>query len=127
VLVAVSAAVAAKPGNSPNAKSCQKDGWMGLYTHSGQPFSNGGDCAFYTAQGGQLIVKAALTPSQGTYSTTSGVWTVGTVTTTNPQTLQIQARVDSATTQTNTATIASSDQFDPTTADNASSVTITVS
>jgi uncharacterized repeat protein (TIGR01451 family) len=216
-LVAVSGPVAAQPGNSLNAKSCQKNGWMTLYTRSGEAFSGQGDCTSYAAQGGQLIVKAALvcldggwktlgssstqpfateqacvdfvngggapvalqadlalaktvsdstpnvgdtitftvtltnngpgtasgvtvtdllpagltfvgaTPSQGSYVAASGVWTVGTVTTTGPQTLQIQATVTSATTQTNTATITSSDQFDPTTANNNSSVTVTAS
>jgi uncharacterized repeat protein (TIGR01451 family) len=214
-LVAVSGAVAAKPGNSPSAKSCQTNGWMTLYMRSGQPFSGAGDCTSYAAQGGQLIVKAALvclnggwksvgssstqpfaseqacvdfvngggapvalgadlvlaktvsdatpnvgdaitftvtltdngpgtatgvtasdtlpagltfisaTPSQGTYVAASGAWTVGTVTTASPQTLQIQARVTSPNAQTNTATIAASDQFDPNTANNSSSVTIT--
>jgi len=67
----------------------------------------------------------SATPSQGTYSAGGGLWTVGTVTTTLLQTLQIQARVTSPNAQTNTATIASSDQFDPNPANNSSSVTIT--
>src|SRR5262249_58393320 len=48
------------------------------------------------------------TPSQGTYVAATGVWTVGTVTTTTPQTLQIQARAVSPAAQTNTAAISHS-------------------
>jgi uncharacterized repeat protein (TIGR01451 family) len=47
------------------------------------------------------------------------------VTTITPQTLTIQATVVSPNTQTNTATIAHSDQFDPTTANNTASATVT--
>src|SRR5262249_55191015 len=52
-------------------------------------------------------------PSQGTYNRATGVWAVGTVTTTTPQTLQIQAKVVSPQAQTNTAAVSHSDQFDP--------------
>jgi uncharacterized repeat protein (TIGR01451 family) len=65
------------------------------------------------------------TPSQGTYSPGTGVWTVGTVAPGTPQTLQIQATVASAAPQTNTATISHSDQFDPNIANNSASVTET--
>ena len=63
-LIAVSAAFATKPGNSPNAKSCQKNGWMSLYTRSGQAFSSAGECGSYAAHGGTLIVEAALAVPQ---------------------------------------------------------------
>jgi uncharacterized repeat protein (TIGR01451 family) len=53
------------------------------------------------------------TASAGSYDPTSGVWTVGAVTTTTPQTLLIRARVVSPDAQTNRATITRSDQFDP--------------
>jgi uncharacterized repeat protein (TIGR01451 family) len=215
VFMAVSTAVADTPGNSQNAKLCQKDGWMTLYTRSGQPFSSEEACTSYAAMGGQLIVKAALaclnngwktlgptsaqpfaseqacvdfvnaggtpvaagadlalaksvnnatpnvgdtvtftvtlsdlgpvtatnvqvtdllptgltfisaTPSQGFYINGSGLWTVGTVTTSAPQTLHIHALVVSPTAQTNTAAIAHSDQFDPTTTNNSASATET--
>jgi uncharacterized repeat protein (TIGR01451 family) len=67
----------------------------------------------------------SATPSQGDYNSTIGVWTVGTVTTTTPQTLLIQATVTSASAQTNTAFISASDQFDPNTGNNNASVTQT--
>src|SRR6185437_17096000 len=67
----------------------------------------------------------AATPSQGTYSAASGRWTLGTVTTAAPQTLQLTTRVDSTAAQTITATIASADQLDPDTPNNSASVTIT--
>jgi uncharacterized repeat protein (TIGR01451 family) len=59
VLMAVSTAVADTPG-SQNAKLCQKNGWMTLYTRSGLRFSSEEACTSYAAMGGQLIVKAAL-------------------------------------------------------------------
>jgi uncharacterized repeat protein (TIGR01451 family) len=215
VLIIVSAASAGGPGNSLNAKMCQKNGWTSLYTRSGQPFASEEACTSYAAMGGQLIVKAALaclnngwktlgptstqsfaseqacvdfvngggvpvstpadlwlsktvsnatpnvgdtitftvtvkdlgpatatgvqvtdllpggltfvlaTPSQGSYSDITGVWDVGTVNTTTPQTLQIQAQVVSTSTQTNTATITHADQSDPTTTNNTASVSET--
>src|SRR5262249_35685496 len=54
-----------------------------------------------------------------------GLWTVGTVTTTTPQTLLIQAKVTSASAQTNTAAISRSDQFDPAAGNNSASATET--
>ena len=72
---------------------------------------------------GLTFVSAA--PSQGTYSSTTGAWTVGTVTTTTPQTLGIQATVVSSSPQTNTATISHSDQFDPDTGNDSASATET--
>ncbi len=65
------------------------------------------------------------TTSQGTYDPSTGLWTVGTVTTSTPQTLVIQAMVVSPNTQTNTATISHSDQFDPDTGNNTASATET--
>ena len=62
-------------------------------------------------------------PSQGTYS--DGVWTVGTLDPSLPQTLTITAQVVSANPQTNTATISHSDQFDPDTSNNTASATET--
>src|SRR5262249_36600513 len=79
---------------------------------------------------GQDLLQAGLTfvsatPSQGTYNNTSGVWTVGTVTTTTPQTLAIQATVASPAARTNTATVSHADQFDPVSGNNSASVTET--
>ena len=64
----------------------------------------------------------SATPSQGTYNSTTGLWSVGTVTTSSPQTLVILAQVVSPSPQTNTATISHSDQFDPVTANNSAGV-----
>jgi uncharacterized repeat protein (TIGR01451 family) len=69
------------------------------------------------------LTFVAAVPSQGTYDSTTGVWTVGGVTPGTPQTLRLQARVDGPTAQTNTATITAADQFDPDTANNQASVT----
>jgi uncharacterized repeat protein (TIGR01451 family) len=65
------------------------------------------------------------TPSQGSYDTTTGVWTVGTVTTATPATLTLQATVVSSSPQTNTTSISHSDQFDPNTGNNTASATET--
>jgi uncharacterized repeat protein (TIGR01451 family) len=62
-------------------------------------------------------------PSQGTY--VGGVWNVGTVTTSMAPTLTLTAKVVSPKAETNTATITHSDQHDPTTGNNTSSVTVT--
>jgi uncharacterized repeat protein (TIGR01451 family) len=71
------------------------------------------------------LTFVSATTSQGTYNAVSGVWTVGTVTTATPETLQLQAQVVSPTAQTNTATVAHADQFDPNTANNSASATET--
>jgi uncharacterized repeat protein (TIGR01451 family) len=71
------------------------------------------------------LTFVSATPSQGTYSSTSGAWTVGTVTTTTPQTLSIQARLAAPAAQTNTATVSHSDQFDPITPNNTDSAIAT--
>ncbi|HEV3236355.1 MAG TPA: hypothetical protein VGZ25_05175 [Gemmataceae bacterium] len=63
------------------------------------------------------------TPSLGTYDATTGVWTVGTILNGASQVLNITAKVNSLAAQTNTATIRHSDQFDPVSANNTSSVT----
>ena len=214
MLLAVPAALGTQTGNSIGAKACQKDGWMSLYTRSGDAFANGGQCTSYAAHGGQLIVGAALaclnggwktlgptpsqpfaseqacvdfangggtpvparsdlalaktvsnptpnvgdtitftvtlsdigpatatnvsaqdqlpagltfisaTPSQGTYNSANGLWTVGTVSPGSPQTLTLLTHVVAASTQTNTATITHADQFDPNTTNNTASVSV---
>jgi uncharacterized repeat protein (TIGR01451 family) len=67
------------------------------------------------------LTFVSATPSEGSYNPTTGVWTVGAVTTAVPQTLLIQATVVSPNATTNTATITHSDQFDPNTGNNSSS------
>lgn len=52
------------------------------------------------------------TPSQGTYSSATGVWTVGTIANAGNATLQIVATVNSIGTKTNTAQVRSVDQAD---------------
>ncbi len=64
----------------------------------------------------------SATPSQGAYNSTTGLWSVGTVATSSPQTLVIHALVVSPSPQTNTATISHSDQYDPVTANNSAGV-----
>jgi uncharacterized repeat protein (TIGR01451 family) len=71
------------------------------------------------------LTFVSATPSEGTYDSTSGVWTVSTVTTTTPETLTITATVVSPNPQTNTATISHSDQFDPVPGNNTASATTT--
>ncbi len=71
------------------------------------------------------LTFVSATPSAGTYDDASGTWTIGTVSPTTAQTLAIVATVASPIPQTNTATIAHSDQFDPVPANNAARVTVT--
>lgn len=60
--------------------------------------------------GGLTFVSA--TPSQGTYSNATGLWTIGTVTVGSTPTLQIVATVATVGDKTNTAQIQASDQTD---------------
>lgn len=45
------------PGNSANAKLCQKDGWKSLARSesSGVPFANQDECVSYGATGGEIV------------------------------------------------------------------------
>ena len=70
------------------------------------------------------LVFVSAKPSQGTYSSGSGLWTVGTVKKKKTVTLRVVATVVSPNPKTNTATIVNADQFDPNTFNNAGSVTI---
>ena len=63
----------------------------------------------------------SATPSQGTYTNSNGLWTVGTVDTATPRTLQIVAQDTAANPTVNTATITRADQFDPNAGNNSSS------
>jgi uncharacterized repeat protein (TIGR01451 family) len=71
------------------------------------------------------LTFVSATPSQGAYSSASGVWTVGTVSTSVVQTLIINATVASPDALTNTGTISFADQVDPNTANNTASATET--
>ena len=71
------------------------------------------------------LTLLSATPSQGTYTSGSGMWTVGTVSTGVSQTLIINALVASPSAKTNTAAISHADQFDPITANNTASATET--
>jgi uncharacterized repeat protein (TIGR01451 family) len=55
----------------------------------------------------------SATPSQGSYSNATGVWTVGTIANGANASLQVSASVDSFGTKTNTAQVSAVDQFDP--------------
>jgi len=66
----------------------------------------------------------ASTPSQGTYDSGTGVWTVGALANGAAATLAITATVSLPGDITNTATISASDQFDPNSANNSGGVTI---
>ena len=71
------------------------------------------------------LTFVSATASQGTYTSGSGMWTVGTVSTGVSQTLIINALVASPSAKTNTAAISHADQFDPITANNTASATET--
>jgi len=68
----------------------------------------------------------AATPEAGTsYDPTTGIWTVGSLAPAATVTLLIEAEVVSGLPQTNTATVATADQFDPDPTNNTDSVTET--
>ena len=71
------------------------------------------------------LTFVSATPSQGTYNSASGQWTVGVVDPSTPRTLALVATVVSSSPQTNTATISHADQSDPVTSNNTASVTET--
>ena len=81
-----------------------------------------------TLPGGLTFVSSA--PSQGTYSSGLGVWTVGTIASGSTATLEITATVDAGTslsTITNTASVDNADVTDPDPSNNSGSVDLTVS
>lgn len=66
------------------------------------------------------------TPAAGTsYDPTTGIWTVGTLASAATTTLQIEAEVVAGVAQTNTATVATANQFDPDPTNNTGSATET--
>ncbi|HEX3152354.1 MAG TPA: hypothetical protein VHR66_30050 [Gemmataceae bacterium] len=71
------------------------------------------------------LAFVSANPSQGTYTSGTGLWDVGTVAPATPLTLAIVATVVSSGAQTNTATVSDSDQFDPNTGNNSGSATET--
>ncbi|HVN76265.1 MAG TPA: choice-of-anchor J domain-containing protein [Thermoanaerobaculaceae bacterium] len=70
------------------------------------------------------LVFVSATPSQGSYDSGTGVWTVGEVDPGTPQTLLLQATVTAPGQLTNTATITAADQADPDTTNNSASVSL---
>ena len=56
-------AQAPKPGNSPNAKLCQKNGWdKTVVSATGESFTSEKQCTSYAAQGGKLVLKEVIKP-----------------------------------------------------------------
>jgi uncharacterized repeat protein (TIGR01451 family) len=67
----------------------------------------------------------SASPSEGSYDSATGLWTVGSVITSTPQTLVVRATVLSPDPQINTATIAHSDQVDPNPDNNTATTVVT--
>ena len=59
------------------------------------------------------VTLVSQLPSQGTYNTGTGIWTVGSIASGAGATLQLEVSVDSIGTKTNTAQISAADQDDP--------------
>jgi hypothetical protein len=59
-LVFAGGALAAKGGNSANAKLCQKGGWQTLMDSSANAFASEDECVSYGAQGGAIYALARL-------------------------------------------------------------------
>jgi len=70
------------------------------------------------------LMFLSATPSQGAYDPASGLWSVGTVTT-SIEKLVLHARVDSPDALSNVATITGADQFDPNLRNNSATATET--
>jgi uncharacterized repeat protein (TIGR01451 family) len=71
------------------------------------------------------LTLVAAVPSQGSYDSGTGLWTVGAVNPGVTEFLQLRARVVSAAAQTNTAAVTHSDQPDPNPNNNTASATVT--
>jgi uncharacterized repeat protein (TIGR01451 family) len=71
------------------------------------------------------LTFVSSTASEGSYNSTTGVWTVGTVADGSAATLQITATVATPGTKTNTATVSHEDQPDPNPNNKTSTVTVT--
>src|SRR5262249_32754608 len=67
----------------------------------------------------------SATPSQGTYDSLTGLWTVGTVLAGASSTLMLMAQVGATGGLTNTVTVSDSDQPDPNSDNNSASSTVT--
>jgi len=61
------------PGNSPNAKLCQKNGWQNWVRADQTPFISEEDCVSYAAHGGVLTARTALTVLARAYTNLDGV------------------------------------------------------
>ncbi|MCA9265565.1 MAG: DUF11 domain-containing protein [Planctomycetales bacterium] len=71
------------------------------------------------------LTHVSSTTSQGTYNSTSGIWTVGSLANQGSASLQVNASVDTTVKATNTATISGVDQAETTTADNTAMAMVT--
>src|SRR5262249_40687890 len=71
------------------------------------------------------LTFVSATPSQGTYDSTTGVWAVGTVTTSTPQTLAIHAPVATPSARPNAAAASPPDVSAPNVGTNTGSSTVT--
>ena len=85
-LVAVSAVVAggvaakpagSGPGNSPNAKLCQKGGWQNLVRTDGTSFASEEECTAYAAGGGTLQPKPTYPEARALCASFGGTFGVG--------------------------------------------------
>jgi uncharacterized repeat protein (TIGR01451 family) len=131
-----------KSNNSASVTEAPQQPDLGLQKAVSNPTPNVGDAVAFTIKlsnkgpdaatnvqvsdplpAGLTLVLA--TPSQGVYDSGSGLWTVGTVTPTTPQSLQLTAMVVSPGARTNTAAISHADQFDRKTRNNSAGATET--
>jgi hypothetical protein len=90
-LVLAGGALAAKGGNSNNAKLCQKAGWQTLMDSSTAPFADEDACVSYGAHGGAIYALASLQvepcasqPFDGLCVSTSGFGLAPTTVVTTP-------------------------------------------
>src|SRR5262249_22966071 len=71
------------------------------------------------------LTLVSATPSQGSYTSATGLWDVGAVANGTQAVLTVQATVVSPNPQTNTASVSAADQFDPNPGNNSARATET--
>jgi hypothetical protein len=80
VFVAAASSLPTEPGNSLNAKLCQKGGWQSFTDADGSPFRGEGECIAYAARGGELKAKVSL-EGEGACAALGGAFSTTVVTT----------------------------------------------
>ena len=107
----------AKSVDNPNPRRGEQVTFTVVVTNKGPSTATGVRVTDLLPTGLQL---SAAQPSQGSYDSLTGLWTIGSLVNNGSASLTLAAIFNGPFTVTNTATISSSDQFDPTPTESAS-------